>query len=54
MSLANRWFMRFVFRVMLIKRAYTLDEMRRMMNEAGWVDASIDASPIGFEASMKK
>src|SRR5262252_5375977 len=32
----NRWFMMFTFRTMLIKRAYPLEEIRRMAIEAGW------------------
>jgi ubiquinone/menaquinone biosynthesis C-methylase UbiE len=53
-SLLNRWFMRFSFRTMLIKRAYMLDEMSRMATEAGWVEPRIESSPIGFEAWLKK
>jgi ubiquinone/menaquinone biosynthesis C-methylase UbiE len=53
-SVANRWFMRFVFRALLIRRAYTLDQMRQMMAEAGWVNAALEPSPMGFEASMRK
>src|SRR6201985_2738095 len=34
-SRLNRWFMMFVFRTMLIKRAYPLEEIRRMALEAG-------------------
>jgi ubiquinone/menaquinone biosynthesis C-methylase UbiE len=48
-SLLNRWFMKFVFRNMLIKRAYRMEDMRRMAIAAGWVDPRIDPSPIGFE-----
>ena len=53
-SLANRLFMRIVFRAMLIRRAYTLDQMRQMMAEAVWTNVGLEASPIGFEASMRK
>jgi hypothetical protein len=31
-----------------------LEEMRRMAVEAGWVEPRIEASPVGFEAWMKK
>jgi ubiquinone/menaquinone biosynthesis C-methylase UbiE len=51
-SLLNRWFMMFVFRHMLIKRAYPLEEIRRMAREAGWAEPTIDSSPMGFEAWM--
>ena len=53
-SRLNRWFMMFVFRSMLIKRAYPLEEIRRMAIEAGWVEPRIDPSPMGFEAWMTK
>jgi ubiquinone/menaquinone biosynthesis C-methylase UbiE len=51
-SRLNRWFMMFVFRNMLIKRAYPLQEIHRMAREAGWADPKIDPSPMGFEAWM--
>jgi ubiquinone/menaquinone biosynthesis C-methylase UbiE len=53
-SLLNRLFMRFAFRSMLIKRAYELDQMRRMAEEAGWGDPRIDSTPLGFEARLEK
>ena len=53
-SRLNRWFMMVVFRHMLIKRAYPLEEIRRMAREAGWAEPRIDSSPMGFEAWMTK
>jgi ubiquinone/menaquinone biosynthesis C-methylase UbiE len=50
----NRFFMRFAFRNMLIKRAYRLEEIRRMAIEAGWTEPRIESSPLGFEAWMQK
>ena len=50
----NRWFMMFVFRNMLVKRAYRLEEFRRMAIDAGWAQPRIDASRMGFEAWMTK
>lgn len=50
----NRWFMMFVFRNMLIKRAYPLEEIHRMAKEAGWSEPRIDPAPMGFEAWMTK
>jgi ubiquinone/menaquinone biosynthesis C-methylase UbiE len=50
----NRWFMLFVFRNMLIKRAYPLEEFRRMAIDAGWVQPRIDTSRMGFEAWLTK
>jgi len=53
-NLLNRWFMMVVFRGMLIKRAYRLEEIRRMAIEAGWAEPRIDSSPVGFEAWLTK
>jgi ubiquinone/menaquinone biosynthesis C-methylase UbiE len=53
-SRLNRWFMLFVFRHMLIKRAYPLEEFRRMSIEAGWDKMQIDTSRMGFEAWFTK
>jgi ubiquinone/menaquinone biosynthesis C-methylase UbiE len=53
-SLLNRWFMMFVFRHMLIKRAYTLEAMRKMALDAGWVALHIESVPLGFEAWLAR
>jgi ubiquinone/menaquinone biosynthesis C-methylase UbiE len=53
-NLLNRWFMMAVFRGMLIKRAYRLEEIRSMAKEAGWTELRIDPSPAGFEAWLTK
>jgi ubiquinone/menaquinone biosynthesis C-methylase UbiE len=53
-SRLNRWFMLLTFRFMLIKRAYPLEEFRRMAIDAGWADLRIDPSRMGFEAWTTK
>ncbi len=53
-NLLNRWFMMAVFRGMLIKRAYRLQEIRNMAIEAGWTDPRIESSPVGFEAWLTR
>jgi ubiquinone/menaquinone biosynthesis C-methylase UbiE len=53
-GLMTRVFMRFTFRHMLIKRAYTPEEIRRMAVEAGWTEPRVEASPVGFEAWLTK
>ena len=53
-NLLNRLFMMAVFRGMLIKRAYRLQEIRNMAIEAGWLEPRIDSSPVGFEAWLTK
>ena len=50
----NRLFMMFVFRTMLIKRAYPVGEIRRMAMEAGWREPRIEESSVGFEAWLTK
>ena len=50
----NRWLMMLVFRASLIKRAYSLDEIRRMAAEAGWAQPRIEITPVGFESWMSK
>jgi ubiquinone/menaquinone biosynthesis C-methylase UbiE len=53
-SWLNRMFMLTTFRTMLIKRAYPVDEVRRMATEAGWKGPQFTLSPIGFELRVKK
>jgi ubiquinone/menaquinone biosynthesis C-methylase UbiE len=53
-SLLNRLLIRFTFKTTLIKRAYMLEEMRQMAEEAGWIDPRIDSSALGFDAWLKK
>jgi len=53
-SLLSRWFMMLTFRGMLIKRAYPLEEIRRMITAAGWAEPRIETTPVGFEAWMTK
>ena len=43
-----------VFRGMLIRRAYPLEEIRRMALEAGWTEPRIETSPLGFEAWLTR
>ena len=53
-NLLNRWFMMLTFRGMLVKRAYPIEEIRRMAVAAGWTEPRIESSPLGFEAWMRK
>jgi ubiquinone/menaquinone biosynthesis C-methylase UbiE len=52
-SVLNRWLMMFVFRFLLIGRAYPMDEIRRMTKAAEWTETRIETSPVGFEAWMR-
>jgi ubiquinone/menaquinone biosynthesis C-methylase UbiE len=53
-SRLNRWCIMLTFRGMLIKRAYPIDEIRRMALAAGWTDPRIAVAPLGFEAWTTK
>ena len=53
-SWINRKFMMLTFRGMLIKRAYPLEEIRRMAAEAGWKDVQMETTPVGFAARVRK
>lgn len=50
----NRKFMMATFRGMLIKRAYPLEEIKRMAAEAGWKDVQMETTPLGFAAWARK
>lgn len=50
----SHWMTIFTFRGMLIRRAYPLEEIRRMALEAGWKDVRIDPAPMGFSAWTTK
>ncbi|MGA7313658.1 MAG: hypothetical protein WBX22_06750, partial [Silvibacterium sp.] len=50
----NRVFTNLTFKHMLIKRAYSLDEIRTMASEAGWKELQIETSPTGFEVMVRK
>ena len=50
----NRVFTNFTFKHMLIKRAYRLEDIRRMAGEAGWKDFRVEVERVGFEAFATK
>jgi ubiquinone/menaquinone biosynthesis C-methylase UbiE len=50
----NRRIMMFIFRRILIKRAYLLEDIGRMAVEAGWHEPRIEAVPLGFEAWLTR
>ncbi|MGC2657835.1 MAG: methyltransferase domain-containing protein [Bryobacteraceae bacterium] len=53
-GLLNRLFMMFVFRTVLIKRAYTIEQIRHMAAEAGWIQSRVEPAPFGFEAWLTR
>lgn len=50
----NRQMMMLTFKHMLIKRAYPMEEIRRMAEQAGWLHPRIDLGALGFEAWVTK
>ena len=50
----DRWSTLFTFRFMLLKRAYTKEEMERMVQGVGFSQARVDAIGIGMEAWFEK
>ncbi len=50
----NATLMKWTFRCMLLKRAYTREEFERMIAEAGWQKYEIGEAPVGFEITLTK
>lgn len=50
----HQWFMMRVFERVLNKRAYVVEEIRAMADEAGWADAQVRRCLLGFEAWVRK
>ena len=50
----NRVITNLTFKHVLIKRAYPLDEIRRMAKDAGWKNLQINVIEVGFEALVTK
>ncbi|HVB86685.1 MAG TPA: class I SAM-dependent methyltransferase [Candidatus Dormibacteraeota bacterium] len=50
----NTIFMKWTFRFMLLKRAYTREEFEKMIAESGWQKYNIGEAPVGFEITLEK
>lgn len=50
----NRWFVRWTFRQMLVKSAYTVDELASMIAQTPFGTGSIQREGIGFRARLAK
>jgi len=50
LSAVNRWVYRLTFRFMLLKRAYTRQEMEKMLESAGFPSFEVRTNEIGMEA----
>jgi ubiquinone/menaquinone biosynthesis C-methylase UbiE len=50
----NAAFTKWMFRFMLLKRAYTREQFEKMIAEAGWQKYEIGEAPVGFEITLTK
>jgi coenzyme PQQ precursor peptide PqqA len=53
-SKLNAMFMKWTFRSMLLKRAYTKAQFERFISESGFSAPKIDETPVGFEITLAK
>jgi ubiquinone/menaquinone biosynthesis C-methylase UbiE len=51
---ASRWFMRFTFRFMLLKRAYTRPELEQMLDPIPFRSKEVRTQDLGAEVWMRK
>lgn len=54
LGILNRWMVRWTFDAMLLKNAYSLDEMKAMVAQTPFHDCKIDIDGVGFQVSLKK
>jgi len=54
LGIFSQAFTRFTFRHMLIKRAYSVEEIRTMVGRTAFGNANIEINPVGFTAWMEK
>jgi ubiquinone/menaquinone biosynthesis C-methylase UbiE len=54
LSVWSRWFTNFTFRFMLLKRAYTREQLWRMLDGAGFSRVEVMTDAIGMEACFEK
>jgi ubiquinone/menaquinone biosynthesis C-methylase UbiE len=50
----NATLMKWTFRCMLLKRAYTREQFERFFAESGWQKYEIAEAPVGFEITLTK
>lgn len=53
-GLANSLFMKWTFRLMLLRRAYTREDFQDFVLQSGWQRCEIAEAPVGFEATLVK
>jgi ubiquinone/menaquinone biosynthesis C-methylase UbiE len=54
MTLFRRWMTKLTFRFMLLKRAYTRDELDKMLAQTRFTKTKIQDSDLGFELWLTK
>ena len=54
LNLLNRWFTLLTFRFMLLKRAYTKEELEGMLARAGFAKTEVQINEIGMEAQAQR
>ena len=54
MNFFSRWFTRLTFRFMLLKRAYTREELDRMLARTAFAKKEVRQADLGFEACLTK
>jgi ubiquinone/menaquinone biosynthesis C-methylase UbiE len=50
----NAFMVRLTFKNMLLKNAYSVDEMRSMVAQTPFRDCKVDVNGVGFQAYLKK
>lgn len=53
-GVVNGLFVKFTFRFMLLRRAYTVEQFQAMLNQAGFARAWIESNAMGFEGWFEK
>lgn len=53
-STLNALFMKWTFRSMLLKRAYSQEQFEQFIAESGFKESKIDQTPVGFEITLIK
>jgi len=53
-NLFNKVFMKWTFRAMLLKRAYTKEDFERFIRESGFEASHIDSQPLGYEITLRR
>jgi ubiquinone/menaquinone biosynthesis C-methylase UbiE len=50
----NAFVMKWTFRLMLLKRAYTREQFQQFISQSGFAKSAIEETPVGFEITLTK